>query len=340
MHRYRHFWKMLGVAAGITTTALTIGPAISNDSTAELTTGGLVFTTNKAIVMREERLFISLSVIHVRYVLFNKSDKDIRSTVAFPVPDIELDPPSNVAIPNDDSENILGFTTMADGQYLNARVEQKVFANGVEQTGLLRRLGVPLAPHLESTVTALDSLPRQEWTNLVNLGLATIEVYSTGMYPNAVMKEHLSPRWRLKTTYFWEQTFPAQRELLIEHRYKPSVGSSVVTLVGNTNPELETYAREERKQFCTNDDFVETVRRAPHPFQERRIQYILTTGANWAEPIRNFILIVDKGSPGNLVSFCEQGVKKISPTQFEVRKTNFIPKSELSILILEPTNMH
>jgi hypothetical protein len=152
------------------------------------------------------------------------------------------------------------------------------------------------------------------------------------------MKEHLSPRWRLKTTYFWEQSFPARRDLVIEHWYKPSVGDSVITLVGNTNPELENHAREERKTFCTDEDFVETVKRAPHAFTERRIQYILKTGANWAEPIRNFTLIVDKGHPDNLISFCAQDIKKISPTQFELHKTNYIPKSNLSILILELTS--
>jgi hypothetical protein len=78
MHGYRHFWKLLAVvASSIAIAALAIRPAISNDSTAELTTGGLVFTKNTAIVMREERLFISLSVSHVRYVFFNKSDKDV-----------------------------------------------------------------------------------------------------------------------------------------------------------------------------------------------------------------------------------------------------------------------
>ena len=31
-------------------------------------------------------------------------------------------------------------------------------------------------------------------------------------------------------------------------------------------------------------------------------------------------LVVDKGQPGNLVSFCMDGVTKISPSRFEVRK--------------------
>ena len=48
-----------------------------------------------------------------------------------------------------------------------------------------------------------------------------------------------------------------------------------------------------------------------------------------------FRLVVDKGKPDNLVSFCMDGVRKISPTQFEVRKTNFEPRRDLPVLIVE-----
>ena len=45
--------------------------------------------------------------------------------------------------------------------------------------------------------------------------------------------------------------------------------------------------------------------------------------------------MIDKGKPENLISFCMNGVKKISPTQFEIRKVNFEPAKDLSILIVE-----
>ena len=73
---------------------------------------------------------------------------------------------------------------------------------------------------------------------------------------------------------------------------------------------------------------------AASPFFERRIAYVLTTGANWAGPIGDFHLVVDKGAPDSLVSFCGDGVKKISPTQFELRHANFTPSRDLNILIL------
>ena len=60
------------------------------------------------------------------------------------------------------------------------------------------------------------------------------------------------------------------------------------------------------------------------------------TPSNWRSPIGDFRLVVDKGKPGNLVSFCEDGVRKISPTQFEVRRKNWRPTRDLHVLIIEP----
>jgi hypothetical protein len=70
------------------------------------------------------------------------------------------------------------------------------------------------------------------------------------------------------------------------------------------------------------------------PYAEQRINYVLRTGANWSGPIGQFHLVVDKGDPGNLVSFCGQGVRKTSDTKFEMTKTNFSPEGDLAVLIL------
>jgi hypothetical protein len=67
-----------------------------------------------------------------------------------------------------------------------------------------------------------------------------------------------------------------------------------------------------------------------------RIGYILTTGGNWRSPIGDFRLVVDKGAAANLVSFCGEGVRKISPTRFEIRHTNWRPDRDLKVLIVTP----
>ena len=107
-------------------------PAMANDTTAELATGGLVFTKNPNVVMREEDLFISMTEVRVRYVFFNNSAKDITNAVAFPMPDITIDDQSSpIAIPADDPQNILGFSTLIAGRSVPVQVEQKAFAKGV-----------------------------------------------------------------------------------------------------------------------------------------------------------------------------------------------------------------
>ena len=67
---------------------------------------------------------------------------------------------------------------------------------------------------------------------------------------------------------------------------------------------------------------------------EQRLRYILTTGGNWRAPIGRFRMVVDKGRADAIISFCADGVRRISPTQFEVRHTNWRPDRDLNILIV------
>lgn len=315
-------------------------PACANDSSAELATGGLVFVKNDAIEMRSEDLFISAAEIRVRYRFFNRSSRDVSVLVAFPLPEIKVEyEDANISVPTDDPVNLVGFSTTVNGRPVAAQVEQRVFAAGIERTDLLRRLGIPLAPHLPATNDALDRLPPATWQELIALGLAEISEYDAGKG----MEKHLSARWSLRTTFHWQQTFPAGAETMIDHRYKPSVGVSVQTSLGSPGSTKEPWFADYRRKYCLDRDFLATVdrlRRAARsdygpPYMEERIDYILKTGANWAGPIKEFRLVVDKGDPTSFVSFCGDGLRKIAPTQFEMRRTNFVPQQDLSVLILK-----
>jgi hypothetical protein len=312
-------------------------PPPPHDSTAELGTGGLDFVQNENVEMRSEQLFVSTEQIRVTYHFFNKSEQPVTNLVAFPLPDITIaDQDTNISVPTEDPVNFLAFSTMTNGQPIATQVEQKVFAKGIEQTALLSRLGIPLAPQLKATYDALDALPKDQWPQLVNLGLAEIVEYGTT--PDLKMQQHLEPRWTLKTIFYWQQTFPAHEELVIQHQYKPSVGGTAGTGIGNPGiPDAQGY----KAKYCMDPGFVAAVvrnnaaQRAQNTWvMEQRIDYILKTGANWAGPIADFTLTIDKLKPDNLVSFCADGVKKISPTQFQVHYTNFTPKADLAILIV------
>jgi hypothetical protein len=315
-------------------------PAIANDSSAELATGGLVLEKSADIEMRAEDLYVSAKAIRVAARFYNTSAKDVTTVVAFPMPDITIEHPDEViSVPTEDVQNILGFSTKVDGKPVEMRVEQKVHSGGIERTDVLARLGVPVAPHLAATNAALDALAPAAKDELVKLGLAEIEEFDAGKG----MEKHMSARWTLKTTYFWEQTFLAKAELVIEHQYTPSVGGTVQTSIGSKDAMQEDWFAAYRAKYCMDASFLDAVEQAREaakseyggPFSEERISYILTTGGNWARPIGTFRLIVDKGEASSLVSFCGEGVKKIGATEFEMTRSNFLPKSDLHVLILK-----
>jgi hypothetical protein len=290
--------------------------------------------------MRSEDLFISPKQVRVHYKFANTSRADVTVTVAFPMPDITTEGVDDtISIPTQDPKNILGFSTLVDGKPVAAQVEQKVVKNGVDYTAYLTKLHVPLAPHLEATNKALDRLPRATRDALVAKHLAVIDQYGDSVDH---LVKHWEATWTLKTTYFWRQTFPAGRTLDVQHRYTPSVGGSAGTQWGTSDYAKQPDYAKRRAHYCIDDDFLASIRKtlkAPddYPqFQEKRIEYVLSSGANWKSPIGDFHMVVDKGAADNIVSFCASDVRKISPTQFEVRHTNFTPTSDVSILILEP----
>jgi hypothetical protein len=113
----------------------------------------------------------------------------------------------------------------------------------------------------------------------------------------------------LRSSFFWTQTFPAGRELAVEHRYRPSVGETTGAEVGWPQIDPEAAKRYEAL-YCVDKEFIAGARKAQKPdakgeftapLFERRIAYVLKTGANWAGPIGNFNLTIDKGEPDSLV---------------------------------------
>jgi hypothetical protein len=295
------------------------GMALANDSSAHLAAGGLVLTRSDAIEMQTEDLEISRSAVKVRYTFLNTSGKDVVSRVAFPLPPVggremfEID----VAIPVDSPDNFLGFETRVDGRPVKMEIEQKAMVGKVDRAAWLRANGIPLAPHLGPAQEALERLSPALQAEAKGLGLVDEEGY---------------PDWKLETTYHWLQRFPAGVPVLVEHDYKPSVGGTVMTMLGRDA------APETVRSYCVDPALLTTMRRAAAKeviYSENWLDYILVTGGNWKKPIGKFRLVVDKERPEDLVSFCGEGVRKIAPTRFEMTKTKWRPEKDLSILFLE-----
>lgn len=313
--------------------------ALANDTMANTASGGLVVETTDAVEMVSEDLAISETEIVVRYVFRNISGRDVTSTVAFPMPDVKVELyEGDRSVPSGDINNPLTFKTLVDGQPVEMARETRAVVGETDVTEKLAALDLPLEPFGEAAGERLNALDVTARKDALQSGLAVTEEGQEG----DARGQPLIPHWTFRATYHWTQTFPTGRELRVEHRYEPSVYANLGTMLGDADFAAETAAL--RKTYCIDDALMATLKTAAKtsefgqiPYAERHVDYVLVTGANWARPIGDFRLTVDKGSPKNLVSFCADGVTKTGPTTFEVRKTDFTPTGDLNVLILVPT---
>ncbi len=304
-------------------------PALANNSTAELKTGGLVLLKSSNIKMQSEDLFISSKEIKIKYIFLNNSPTDIATIVAFPMPRI---PQSgwgeDFEIPNVNSDNFLDFSTFVNGRPISARAELRAYQGDHEVTSILKAAGLPLTSNSKQMQNILDHLHASTKRELIRRNL---------------VDANKGPRWSLAMTYYFNLVFPAGKETRIEHKYRPSVGSSNVTSLGDPNLISQSRIKEELRKYCIDDATLKVIsgaKKPPYmdygsPFTEDRISYILHTGANWAGPIGKFHLTVDKGSPDSMISLCYD-VTKSAPTLVDFSKINFTPNSDIDIIIFKP----
>ena len=319
-------------------------PALANDTMAELGTGGLAYVQTDAVEMAEEHLFISENEIRVDYTFRNKTDKDVEAVIAFPMPDIDGDPESNVAIPDFESDNFLGFSVTQDGQPIQTQLDQRAFALNVDVTDALKQAGLSLFPYGEKMDEATKKLDRTIAEDFMARGILYPQEWDVGQG----MEQHLTPIWSLRSTYWWRTKFPAGKEVKVSHTYKTAMGGTVgISFLGDDGKPGGDVWEERRKTYCVDDDLADTIAKAIEAapedqkysvYFENWIHYILRTGNNWAGPIAKFTLTVDKGSPDNLVSFCGEGVKKTGPTTFEMVANDFYPEKDLHVLLMKKQN--
>ncbi|HYI47364.1 MAG TPA: DUF4424 family protein [Allosphingosinicella sp.] len=307
--------------------ALAAGAAIANDSTALKVAGGLVLTRTNAIDMVSEDLYISPERVHVAYVFRNRTRTPVRTIVAFPMPDRDL-----AELRESDTSYPHGFQTLVDGRPVTMRVERRAMLGGVDHTALLAGLGIPVGDDPEDgrLTPALTRLRPADRARLVGLGLAE------------QIGRRIEPSWTVKETYYWDQVFPAGRALNVTHSYVPGVGGiagvSLASIPYRNSPD----GRREQAAYCVDRAFLAGLDRMigreggerEALVSEQRLGYILTTGGNWRAPIGSFRLVVDKLRPDAIVSFCGRGVRRISPTRFEIRRRNWRPDRDLAILIV------
>lgn len=327
----RKFAKILATALAIITVSL---PATlsANDSEAEFALGGLTLKKSEAVQMDSEDLFISADEVRVKYRFTNSSDKDVTTLVSFPLPPVPQDMEAETLyLPTPDFDT-LKFETKVNGKAAPLTPVALAMIGKRDVTQEVAALGWPVNWVGEyGFVAQFDKMSEAERKPLIDKGLIRkVENYDYSWIPAWQATRHITR----------QQLFPAGKTITVEHSYAPLIGGSVGGALNKSLREQNpSYLRGYQRDYCVDDYFLKGFdRRNALPgrvYTETWLGYILSSGANWKGPIKDFRLVVDKGSTDNLVSFCMTGVKKISPTLFEVRKKDFEPEKDLKILIVQ-----
>ncbi|WP_151837863.1 MULTISPECIES: DUF4424 family protein [unclassified Acinetobacter] len=294
--------------------------SLANDSTGYVGTGGVAYLKNAQIAMQSEELFISKKLIKVDYLYKNLSSQDVTETILFPLPRIdnffEADFSHTEAL-------LKSFKIIVDGKNIKPEMHVRTFIQKdeksplIDATDLFKQCGFSQTEMLNPWVRNNDDSSYYV-DKLKQCKQPKMQKILANFKPDDEIP------WSSQVIYSWKQTFKANALTKIQHQYQPLVGGSVAL-----------YPDEYNQNFCMDAQFKQGLKKARaenSPFNA--LSYILTTGANWAKPIENFKLTIERDKD-ELVSFCWDGkVNKISPTQFQMSKTKFEPKQDLDVIFV------
>ncbi|WP_213794596.1 DUF4424 family protein [Klebsiella aerogenes] len=300
---------------------LTMSPAAyANDTSIGEVNGSIAMLKQNDVSMEKERLLISPQRINVDYLFINHGQQDVTLPVAFPMPPKQFDSGQ------DHNPGIMNFKLSVDGKPVKPQVRwvaQLLDDNGHPQediTNKLLKIGWTVEK-LRDVITSDDFFKQPD--NLPAL-------------PKSWMK-YGGANLAVQQYFIWQQTFPAGKEVMINHSYTPSMTSGVprefadITDKKCLTDDNRKRLAQLRSRYKTDDteDFFPG-------FNWSEISYILTTGANWkGGVIGDFTLRVHTNEPKEVAAVCfNYSLKQIDPLTQEFKQKNFRPERDLSVIYL------
>ena len=180
------------------------------------------------------------------------------------------------AIPDETSDNFLGFSVTMNGVEITPQLQQRAWAAGIDVTDDLVTHGVPLMPFAETALEALANVPDDVLEDWIRRGIVIPNEYDD----NADQK---IPFWTMRSAYYWDAKFPAGETVSVSHVYRPSVGGTAGTSFYSDGKFNERFAEYEYR-YCTVNAHREGRESDGYPRDGDMLPHVLTTGGNGAAP--------------------------------------------------------
>ncbi|TCB88113.1 DUF4424 domain-containing protein [Enterobacter quasihormaechei] len=291
----------------------------ANDTSIGDINSTIEFLKQNDISMEKERLLISPERINVDYLFVNHAPQDVTLPVAFPMPPEQY-------YESDRNPGLMNFKLSVNGK--------------------------PVTPQ-EKWVALLINEKEKSWDDITDKLLKTgwtVEQLRNVIKNNAIFQQPdnlpaLPEAWvknggdllAVQQFFIWQQTFPAGKEVMINHTYTPSLTSGVPREVADITDKncLTDENKQQLSQLRSNVKRNHQEEVFPG-FNWAQLDYILTTGANWKEGvIGDFTLRIHKRAADEVAVVCfNHSLKLIEPLSLEFKQKNFKPEQDLRIIYL------
>lgn len=300
-------------------------PASANDSIGRVGVGGISFEKSEDIRMASEVLEISTKKIKVEYHFINDADHDIKSTIVFPMPAYEWDSCESPSCIN--HKPLRPFSTSVDGKPIPTRLVRRALQDGKDVTEQLGKMGLNDSQMFDTFAHCADDGTEKKFS-------------FCGRTPAQTKALEQFGDWEAQETAYWEYTFPAKREVVVTHEYRPFVGDEYSN--GWSKRDGFAYKSSQDAEVCFSEGTMQSIEKHVLALAQKakngvfvtkkEVEYILGTGRNWKGPIKEFKLRIIKEIPSEHISLCFPGKPvKISNTVLEFSQRDFIPQDKLIV---------
>jgi hypothetical protein len=308
--------------------------------------GGLYSMRSPNLIISSQDIALSIDQVKVTYTYSNTSDQSINQTMVF-------------ALPPKSDDNFKHFSVLVNQQPVQFQTMQRAISlDGYDITRELKAMGVPFNPI--SAIQFIDASPNRA------------SISSKLRQLNLIDKREDTPRWIVKSYYYWQQDFPAKSNVTIEQTYKPAVLSKQIKFNNITawlklpikalkkiynvattfsledessilnlkdqfekyNPQIQTYCpSKDDYRLLFNSYKAQTNRKSQIELKELHFAY--NVDDLWANPVNNFSLTVE--SPRNMHPLIcwSGGTKQQHNNTVRFTAENYVPLNNINIMFVE-----
>jgi hypothetical protein len=280
---------------------------------------GPVFHLPAGVSVERQDVHISIHTIRLTYVFKSMTRQTVH--FSFAMPGMPVDADLDIAALDENSEaaglaadrqpaNYLRLSVSVNGQKLTPGGDGRALLEGKDVTRQLLDAGVPLLSGPDGS--AWRRLPPEKQEKLEASGLMSGD---TAM-------------WTYQADFAWDAIL-APGETRVEVGYDPLANYwSDINL--DYFPEMATDGSA-TKAYCIDAGARRAFLSGKHQYELYTVTHLAPSGG-WRGPVRHYRLEVEKRHPTDLVAFCPQEAKKISPTRFEWTATNYTPGDATGVL--------